>query len=153
LAAYSCARQIMLSFVLQMRSSMRLSFQSVLTTKAGNQKGPKALLRLVLSLNTTILMVPSSITMMHLTILNVGALVITNLHISSRAMRTTVLHLPLLLEMDALALRNQFRTLCAHNGKLLQSSLCAGVLGYGDQSSSQGTCMVNHGHLAKSLEI
>jgi hypothetical protein len=106
-----------------------------------------------LSLRAAILMVPSSMTMMHLTILNVGALATTNLHKSSRATRTMVLCLPLSLEVDALALCNRFGTLCAHNGKLLWGSLCARVFGCRDRSSSQIMSMVNHGHLAKSLEI
>jgi hypothetical protein len=62
---------------------MKRSSISVLITKAENQKGPRALLRLILSLKTIILIVPSSTTMMHLMILNVGAFVDTNLHISS----------------------------------------------------------------------
>jgi hypothetical protein len=85
---------------------MRLYFQNVLITKAENQKGLKALLRLILSLKTTIPMVLSSTTMMHLTILNVGALVYTTLHTSGQATRMTVLHHPLPLGVDALALRN-----------------------------------------------
>jgi hypothetical protein len=132
---------------------MRLSFRSVLIIKAGNQKGLRALLKLILRLKTTILMIPSSMTMMHLTTLSVGALVDTNLHKSGRATRTTVLCHSLPPGVKALALRNRIGTLCALNEKLLQSSRCAGVLGCGDWSSGQEMCMVNHGHLAKSSEI
>jgi hypothetical protein len=107
-----------------MRSSIKLSFQSVLIIKAGNQKGLRALLKLILRLKMTILMVPSSIIMMHLTTLSVSALVDTNLHISGQATQTTVLRHPLPSGVDTLALRNRFGTLCACNGKLLKSSLC-----------------------------
>jgi hypothetical protein len=145
--------QIILSFVLQMRSLMRLSFLSVLTIKAGNKKGLRALLRLSLSFKMTIPMVPSLTTMMHLITLNVGTLVNTNLYISGRAMQTIVLCHPLPLEVVALALHNRFRILCTHNGKLLQSNPCARVLGCKDQSSGQAMSMVNHSHLAESFEM
>jgi hypothetical protein len=89
-----------------MHSLIKLSSLSVLIIKAGNQKGLRALLRLILSLKMTILMVLSLITMMHLTTLNIGALINTNLHISGRAMQITVLRHPLSLGVIALALCN-----------------------------------------------
>jgi hypothetical protein len=114
---------------------MRNSSLNALIIKAENQNSLKALLRLILSLKTTILIVPSLMTMMHLTTLNIGALVNTNLHISGQATQMTVLRHPLPLEVVALALCNQFGTLCTFNGKLLLSSPCTGVLGCRDQSS------------------
>jgi hypothetical protein len=136
-----------------MHSLMKLSSLSVLIIKVGNQKGLRALLRLILSLKMTILMVLSLMTMMHLTTLNVDALIDTNLHINGQAMQITVLRHLFPLGVVALALRNRFKILCTYNGKLLQSSPCIGVLGCEDWLSGQATPMVNYGHLAKSLEI
>jgi hypothetical protein len=153
LAAFSCIHRITSYFDLPMHSSMNPFSQSVLITKAGNQKGLRALLRLILSLKTTISIVQSSITMMHLMTLSISALIDMNLYISGQATQTTVLRHSLLLEVVALALRNRFGTPYTYHSKLLRSSLCVRVLRCEDQSSGQATPMVNHGHLAKSSEI
>jgi hypothetical protein len=86
--------------------SLNVKFVEDFSPKCPDNKGrkpkcPKVLLRLILSLKTTILMVPSLMTMMHLMTQYASALVDMILHISSQAMQTIVLHHSLPLEVVA----------------------------------------------------